>query len=566
MERERYSAQSRGTTAAAIGSNGGKFTDRNPDMITAGKLITVRENTAKDCLSIPRVETPDTVKKFRNFTHAEPQVRRVFYGKANDVDIASHLTHGVPTSGSLQAGNLVNPDPKTLFNQRYLDKKESLYANKQRAPLGKSHDQTSGLPDHVDIYGTSFGLKNVFDGTAGELVNPNKSYQQVYIESMQGNDLYKLTHHDFEVGEGLDRNYDWSRYPKDGTFGIATPHENDGKHVSKSLKWLRNDQLDKGSKIVSKRVDDFRERTQPQLGKVHDPIKDTMRVSEDHTFGILIRPDEYGAGDLMHCRVPGDYLRGKERQRGLLSAVRQQLKKSNYHNFNDLSAAFRHYDKNGDGRIDINELQDCCLQFNLPVDPELLIQLISYCDANNDGTIDYNEFANFLNWKDKMSSEETLLAPSTAAAHMPDVISKQIDQAVGEHRTSSSMINAAVGGVSTQGYRKYGVPTIRSDLAPPIVRRISDRTNYGDESNTYGLVNPSVYSNRGVYEKDFFQPRNQGEVKSIFENIGMNMDSDTFQKMWTMAASQSEDGTVSVESFRNVLDDTTSGAAQKLVT
>ncbi|XP_033101758.1 EF-hand domain-containing family member B-like isoform X2 [Anneissia japonica] len=540
----------------AIGSNGGKFTDRNPDMITAGKLITMPENTARDCLNIPRVQTPDTVKKFRNFTHPEPQVQRVFYGKAHDPDVASTVTHGVPTWGSLKAGDLVNQDPKTLFNQRYLDKKETLYASKQKAPLGKSHDQRPGLPDRVDIYGTSFGLKNVFDGTAGELVSPDKSYEQVELESMQGKELYKWTHHNFEVGESVDRNYDWSRYPKNSTFGIPTPHENDGKHVYKSLKWLRNDQLDKGTKVVSKRVNDFRERTQPQLGKVHDPIKDTMRVPDDHTFGILIRPDEYGAGDLMHCRVPGTYLRGKERQRGLLAAVRQQLKKANYHNFNDLSAAFRHYDKNGDGRIDINELQECCVQFNLPVDPELLIQLTSYCDANRDGSIDYTEFANFLNWQEKMTSEEKLLAPGTAQTHSPEVISKQIDKSIGEHRTSNSMINAVVGGVCTQGYRTYGVPTIRSDRAAPIVRRISDRTNYGDESNAYGLVNPSIYSNRGVYEKDFFKAREAEEVKNIFGNIGVQMDSETFQKLWTMAASRSQDGTVSVESFRSVLDDT----------
>jgi hypothetical protein len=40
-----------------------------------------------------------------------------------------------------------------------------------------------------------------------------------------------------------------------------------------------------------------------------------------------------------------EYLRGKERQRGILAAIRQHLKKANYHNFNDLLHAFRHYDK-----------------------------------------------------------------------------------------------------------------------------------------------------------------------------------------------------------------------------
>ena len=74
-------------------------------------------------------------------------------------------------------------------------------------------------------------------------------------------------------------------------------------------------------------------------------IKDTLTVGPDHAFGILVKPDEYGAGDLMHQRAPGEYLRGKDRQRGVLAAIRQHLKKANYHNFDDLVQAFRFYDK-----------------------------------------------------------------------------------------------------------------------------------------------------------------------------------------------------------------------------
>ena len=74
-------------------------------------------------------------------------------------------------------------------------------------------------------------------------------------------------------------------------------------------------------------------------------IKDTMRVPDDHTFGIMIKPDEYGVGDLLHQRPKCNYRRGHERENGLISAVRQQLKKANYHNFEHLQQAFHHYDK-----------------------------------------------------------------------------------------------------------------------------------------------------------------------------------------------------------------------------
>lgn len=61
-------------------------------------------------------------------------------------------------------------------------------------------------------------------------------------------------------------------------------------------------------------------------------------------------------------------------------------------------------------------------------------------------------------------------------------------------------------------YRRYGVPTIRTDLPAPRIRRVDDRKNYGDESDAYGLVNPSLFSQRGVYEKDFLLPRSKEEV------------------------------------------------------
>lgn len=70
-----------------------------------------------------------------------------------------------------------------------------------------------------------------------------------------------------------------------------------------------------------------------------------MNVGPDHTFGILIKPDEYGVGDLLHSRPVGGYLRGADRQRGIIAAMRQHLKKANYQNFSNLLHAFRHYDK-----------------------------------------------------------------------------------------------------------------------------------------------------------------------------------------------------------------------------
>lgn len=52
-----------------------------------------------------------------------------------------------------------------------------------------------------------------------------------------------------------------------------------------------------------------------------------------------------GAGETIHCTEPGLYVRGQDRQRGLVNAVRHDLKRVNFHNFSSLLQAFRHYDK-----------------------------------------------------------------------------------------------------------------------------------------------------------------------------------------------------------------------------
>ena len=71
------------------------------------------------------------------------------------------------------------------------------------------------------------------------------------------------------------------------------------------------------------------------------------------------------------------------------------------------------------------------------------------------------------------------------------------------------------------------MPTIRTDLPAPRIRRVSDRTNYGDESNAYGLTNPSIYSTHGVYEKDFLLPRPKHEVIYL-----MNSKNWTFEELF----------------------------------
>lgn len=57
-------------------------------------------------------------------------------------------------------------------------------------------------------------------------------------------------------------------------------------------------------------------------------------------------------------------------------------------------------------------------------------------------------------------------------------------------------------------------------------------------------MNPSVFSNHGVHERDFFQSRDQSEVRRIFDSVGYEISNDVFQKLWESAREQNPDGKV----------------------
>ncbi|KAM9387484.1 EF-hand domain-containing family member B [Phaethornis superciliosus] len=545
----------------------GKFTDRFPELATAGKLFPTG-GTASSCLTevLPRPITPNTVRKFRNTTNPAPGVKRIFYGRADDPDIASHLTHGRESSSTQSVASLINPLPKTYFQQIIHDKKEEIYLSNRKAPLGRSHDQSPMLPEGLDIINTTFGMKVIPDLPAGELINPPKSFEEVDEEAREGHDLYVVSHNDYDAGEAINRKYDSPALSESFIYGLETPHFNDGRQVAKCLHWL----CDLQSNVLL------------------DSVREAMKVIPDRAFGMVVRRDEYGVGDLLHCWAPYEFLRGKDRERAVLTAVRQSLKNANYENFDILLEAFRHYDKNNDGMIDKDDLRKCCFQLNLNLDDELLDSLFDCCDLNKDGLINYLDFTNFLNWKDKMAvnefeekiiakgkkldvaalpentkindklllkQEDLVLKEPGSSGKTPKPLTRSIDNIIANYQTTSSQYNAVVGGLPATCYPLCGVPTIRSDIPAPRIRRVGDRTNYGDEANAYALLFPSVFSQKGVYERDIFKTRPKAEIAEILRNIGVNISQETFEDIWKQICMKHQKEEVCVESLRNELNE-----------
>uniref|UniRef100_A0A8C5SSY1 EFHB C-terminal EF-hand domain-containing protein n=1 Tax=Laticauda laticaudata TaxID=8630 RepID=A0A8C5SSY1_LATLA len=134
-------------------------------------------------------------------------------------------------------------------------------------------------------------------------------------------------------------------------------------------------------------------------------------------------------------------------------------------------------------------------------------------------------------------------------------LSRPTDHVFSDYHTTSSQYNAVVGGIPSSFYPLFGIPTIRSDIPAPRFRRISDTTNYGDQATMYALLYPSIYNNKGVYEKDIFRIRSKEQIADILHNIGVKLSDESFDEVWRQACLKDHRGKVCVESIRNVLDE-----------
>ncbi|XP_035019939.2 EF-hand domain-containing family member B [Hippoglossus stenolepis] len=548
---------------------------------TAGKL-TPGGDTAEMCLQeVTRPSTPPEVRKFR--MPPEPGAVRVHPGKADDPDVASTLVHGMRNIPCPTVRSLINPPPKTVFQNKLQELSEA-------DTLG-SGDQQIGLPTVCNDK-TPFGDKTVWDHDMWDIINPKKTAEQLKKDAQAGHENYVRTHNAYFPGEQIDRKYDWTQDGKDSRFGKATPHFNDGRTTGKTLCWFGESRKFYNPKTVWTRSGD-KDRMQQKSDNANKMRRNPLNFSPDHIFGLPKPLDEFGAGEVIHSAEPGQYVRVPDQQHSLVSAVRIHLKRVNFQNFPSLLQAFRHYDKNGKGMINRDDLLAVCRQFHLDVGESVVDDLIDYCDTDKERHINFLEFANFLNWKDRMpinardryimtNAPETSTAPADIdkmSLSQPEQLPaaqalidpedmepvapgsskttvrtlRRLREAPDHFLTSASFIGADRDRPLTSNSRTYGIPSVRADLPAPRVTRVTDTINYGDKPSVADLLNPSVPALQGVYKEHFFCPRTKEEIAEIFRNVGVEISEETFEEAWTLASMRQPDGEVCVQVFSNVL-------------
>ncbi|CAF5211097.1 unnamed protein product, partial [Rotaria magnacalcarata] len=106
--------------------------------------------------------TPEVVQRYRNYTSPDVSRSRVHPGRAYDPNHRDE-THGDQMNlGDGKNGEIINPKPKTNFENRLFNLNELVYErNRHRM------QQDTLLPPAIDRYKTTFGLVSKASDRAG---------------------------------------------------------------------------------------------------------------------------------------------------------------------------------------------------------------------------------------------------------------------------------------------------------------------------------------------------------------------------------------------------------------
>ena len=135
----------------------------------------------------------------------------------------------------------------------------------------------------------------------------------------------------------------------------------------------------------------------------------------------------------------------------------------------------------------------------------------------------------------------------------------------GNYRPEDQMPDRDLGKSITPGFRNitlesraYGCPSIRTDLPNPIPvnkRSVANSQNYGDDVSAADLVNPPAYSDLNIDASSMFMPRSKEYLVQLFQKIGFSVAPEVQNVLYLEAATMSPDGSVSIQDFRNVLNE-----------
>lgn len=110
------------------------------------------------------------------------------------------------------------------------------------------------------------------------------------------------------------------------------------------------------------------------------------------------------------------------------------------------------------------------------------------------------------------------------------------------------------GSAPLQPGRTYGVPSVRTDIAPPAKRSVADHRAFGREAKIASLLSPPSGAQQGVFEEDFLTVMAPADMADFFAAAGLGLPEHIFDAVYARAAEADArpDGLATLNTFQQV--------------
>ncbi|XP_076662856.1 EF-hand domain-containing family member B [Andrena cerasifolii] len=462
-------------------------------------------NTTKECLREYSLEDQIDALKII-LTHNEKYTQDF----SSHRDIIRNIKEKIGMKECLQA------QQETPFQTLISELRNTVMNSYWNKEVGKTRYQVPNLPVGMNPLETSFGIKTTSEETMADVLRTKAIESHISDEDVL--EMYKKSHNNYQPAEQISRNYK-EPFNQNNYFGMLRGGNAGGTRVKRLLTWINTNPIT----IVNSILADFIERS-------HSPIGKPKNLKSKYLYMDMTHGKPNGRKEMSEiesifsdCVVNNDVIL-QQKYLQYINSLRQMLKKRiSYVSFIDVSEELSYLDKEYAGFLPEDKVFSTLAKYQIYIKQELLKPLLDHLQMRKEGTVDYMALLKLLNWK----------------YHFPTLPKVQKTPLECQHYSTS--YNTTIGNMEKVDDSNIPIAGITYD-------------SLSDTTTAYSLIFPNIFTRHGLSSEDLSMLRSKEEIRSIFESSGVEFPDNTFDTIWENGLKKPGTEYLSVETFKNLLD------------